>query len=289
MSTAISVDAKLCNRCGCCVAECPVGAMQPQADVGPHVDAERCIGCGHCGAVCSLGAVISEDGSFPEWQMPAINPESAKAFLAGRRSVRRYRSLPLDRAILAEVLSIGPYASTASNAQDVRARVLTGESVFELAGLVNDYYCWFDGLLQRRWLWPLLWFTAARPYIRDPRKLIAVRERLRRFDREHNWLFFNAPAVVVLTAPRKNTHFGRVNCVIAAERMMQYATALGLGSCMIGFAEVAMRRRKSIAQSIGVSAAEEPHVLFTLGYPAVQYRRLPARRAMPVEWGFGRQ
>lgn len=77
---------------------------------------------------------------------------------------------------------------------------------------------------------------------------------------------------------------GRVDCVIAAERMMQYAAALGLGSCMIGYAEIAIRNRKSIAQAVGIAADQQPHVLFTLGPPAVHYRRLPARRGIPVKW-----
>ena len=111
-----------------------------------------------------------------------------------------------------------------------------------------------------------------------------MRQKLRRFDKDNDWLFFNAPAVVLLSAPRQHSSFGRVNCVIAAERMMQYAAALELGSCMIGYAEIAIRNRKSIAHAVGIAASQEPHVLFTLGRPAVQYRRLPARRAMPVKW-----
>ena len=284
MSNSISVDSIICNRCGLCVTECPTGAMQLIAPSTATVDPSLCINCGHCGAVCSPGAIGSKDGEFPTWHAPEIAAPSAKAFLAGRRSVRRYRSGPLERDTLAEVLSIGPYAPTASNAQDVQARVFTGEGVFELATLVNDYYRWFDKLLRRRWLWPLLWFTGARPYLRNPRKLESVRQKLQRFDRNHDWLFFNAPAVVLLTAPSKNRSFGRVDCVIAAERMMQYAAALDLGSCMIGYAEIAIRNRKSIAQAVGITADQEPHVLFTLGIPAVQYRRLPARRAMPVSW-----
>jgi nitroreductase len=162
--------------------------------------------------------------------------------------------------------------------------VFTDSGVFELAKLVNDYYRWFDRLLKRRWLWPLLYFTAARPYLGNPRKLDGIREKVRRFDQEHDWLFFHAPAVVMLTAPRQHRSFGRVNCVIAAERMMQYAAALGLGSCMIGYAEVALRQRRAIAVAVGIASEQEPHVLFTLGIPAVQYRRLPVRRATPVIW-----
>jgi nitroreductase len=156
--------------------------------------------------------------------------------------------------------------------------------VFELATQVNAYYLSFETLLRRWYLWPLLWFTAARPYLKSPRKIAAIRTRAQRFDREHDWLFFRAPAVVVLSAPRKNRAFGRTNSVIAAERMMQYAFALGLGSCWIGYAEVALQRRSAIAEWIGIGPDRCPQAVFTLGRPAVEYHRLPVRRPLSVRW-----
>jgi nitroreductase/NAD-dependent dihydropyrimidine dehydrogenase PreA subunit len=282
-----SIAAEICTRCGTCVAECPIGAIAlPPAPTGvpsapPTIDA-RCFGCGHCGAVCVAGAVRSESGDFPQWHAPGLAPEAARAFLTGRRSVRRYQPEPLGADLLEELLSVAPYAPTASHAQDVAASVLTGERVFELATQVNDYYLWFENLLSRAYLRPLLWFTAARPYLKHPEKIEPIRAKAKSFDRDRDWLFFQAPAVVVLTAPRKNKIFGRTNCVIAAERIMQYGFALGVGSCWIGYAEVALRRRRAIAAGLGIDRDRAVHAVFTLGRPVPDYRRLPARRPLPV-------
>ena len=284
---ATSIDPGTCTRCGTCVAECPVSAITlPPAGEGvpgppPTIDS-RCFGCGHCGAVCVAGAVRSESGDFPRWHAPHLEPQEVRAFLTGRRSVRRYRSDPLDPELLDELLSVAPYAPTASHAQDVNASVLTREQVFALASQVNDYYLWFENLLSRTYLRPLLWFTAARPYLKHPEKIESIRAPARAFDREHDWLFFGAPAVVVLTAPRKNAMFGRTNCVIAAERIMQYGFALGVGSCWIGYAEVALRRRRAITDQLGIARDRAVHAVFTLGHPVPDYRRLPARRPMAV-------
>lgn len=251
------------------------------ADV-PAVDAKFCMGCGHCGAVCELGAIRSELGEFPTWQAPYVSPEAVKQLLSGRRSVRRYRQTPVDAGILADVLSVGPYAPTASNDQDIAATVLIAEAVHCLGALVNDYYRSLLKLLDCRPLWPLLWWTELRPYLRNERKLARVRERVLGFSREYDWLFFGAPAVVLLTAPRRHQMFGRINGTIAAERMMNYASVLGLGSCHIGYADVAMRRRRKIVDRIGLPQGHVPVAVFTLGYPASKYCRLPARATMPA-------
>jgi ferredoxin len=284
MTRSITLDATRCLRCGACQLDCPTGAVRGKALEVPSIDHELCIDCGHCGAVCKSGAIGSLHGEFAAWEPPGIEAPVAKAFLAGRRSTRRYRPRPVERALIEDVLSIGAATASASNARDVRARVFTGGAVHELATHTNDFYLRLARLLERRWLRPLLWFTAARPYLQHPRKLQQVRDRARAFDRDHDWIFFGAPAVVLLSAPRRHATFGRSNCVIAADRMMQYAAALGLGSCMIGYAEVAVRRRPAIARAIGLEGDQEAHALFTLGYAAVEYRRLPARPAIPVAW-----
>jgi nitroreductase len=216
------------------------------------------------------------------WTAPSLEGGVVKAFLSGRRSVRRYRSERIPQETIREVLSVGAYAPTASNAQDVSAAVFTDTTVFRFATLVNNYYAWFAGLLRHRALFPLLWFTAARPYLKNNSKLLSIKKRVSDFGSDHDWVFFGAPVVIVLSAPRKHKDFGRVNCVIAAERMMQYASALGLGSCYIGFAEVALRRRPQIAREMGLSGEREPLVVFTLGQPAVRYHRLPARHPLPI-------
>jgi nitroreductase/NAD-dependent dihydropyrimidine dehydrogenase PreA subunit len=284
MEPTIAVNQDTCSRCGACATECPTNALVSQQSEVPVFISNGCIRCGHCGAVCPLGAITSADGVFTPWTKPSISPEEARAFLTGRRSVRHYREAKIPQEVLVELMGIASYASTASNAQDVSATVLTGDEVYRLGSLVNDYYASLIRLLSYRFLKPFLLLTPLQTYIRNPEKLARVRERVQNFSREKDWLFFRAPAVVVLSAPRKNTLFGRINCTIAAERIMQYAAALGIGSCYIGFADVAIRRQPKIAQSIGIDPKLVPFALFTLGYPTVQYRNLPARRPVPVTW-----
>ncbi|MGC4067038.1 MAG: nitroreductase family protein [Polyangiaceae bacterium] len=284
MTPSLTIDERTCTHCNACVRDCPTSALRERTADPPEIDSERCIGCGHCGAVCGPGAVRSAVGPFEPWSRPELDANAIKAFLNGRRSTRRYRDRPIDDGLLSEVLDVARFAPSASNARDVHLTVFTGNQVFGLANAINDYYLGLARLLGTRWLWPLLYFTDARPYLTKPEKLKAIRDRAQRFDRGHDWLFFSAPLVVVLSAPKRNARFGDANCVIAAERMMQFASALHLGSCYIGYAEVALRRKIALARRVGVPEAHVVQSVFALGHPAIEYRRLPARASLPTRF-----
>ncbi|MBN2194606.1 MAG: nitroreductase family protein [Polyangiaceae bacterium] len=282
MRPPFAIDPDACAACFQCVDECPTGAVTrgERAAIDPAV----CIGCGHCGVVCTHDAVRAEVGEFPPWTPPPLEPAAVRALLVGRRSVRRYRAERVPPEIIADLLSLGSYSPTASNARDVQAIVVTGDRLQTLARAVNAYYAGLARLLETWYLRPLLWLTAARPYLKHPRKLAQLSQRVAAFSPGHDWLFFDAPAVVVLTTPRRHRRFGRANAIIAAEEMQIYAASQGLGTCWIGYAEVAMRRRRVVRVVAGIEPDREANAVFTLGRPALAFRRLPARAPLPVAW-----
>lgn len=50
-----------CNSCGLCVRECPVGAVETEADL-PRFG-ENCVRCGLCVTICPMGAIASPEES----------------------------------------------------------------------------------------------------------------------------------------------------------------------------------------------------------------------------------
>jgi nitroreductase len=143
---------------------------------------------------------------------------------------------------------VGSLAATASNSQDWRAVVLTGGSVGETGTAIMSFY-------------RSVVIAANNPVIRlflrltPARRTVRRRHRFRRFIDEYfgdqDRLFFHAPAVVILTYPRRRRHFGLTDCVLAGQSMMLYAQSLGLGSCMIGYAEAALNLRKPLRRGLG--------------------------------------
>ncbi len=279
---AVSIDPSACTACFRCVEECPTGAAVRGEKA--TIDPAHCIACGHCGIVCNYNAVRSEAGAFAPWAPSDLDPEAVRALLVGQRSIRRYRPEPVDPALIAEILAVADHAATASNARDVAAIVLRGERVRAVAAEVNAYYAGLLRLLDCPLVRLLLWLTPVRAYLRNPEKIARVREHVADFSQGQDWLFFDAPAVVILTTPRRHRQFGRVNATIAGDQQRLYATARGLGGCWIGYAEVGLRGRRAAREAAGIPPDREAQVVFTLGHPAVGYRRLPARAPLPVTW-----
>ncbi len=273
---------EVCTACERCVRECPVGAISCVNHA--VIDPNRCIGCGHCGVVCEAGAVSSEAGVFVPITEPSIAPAAWCESLASRRSVRKYLSKPLAREFLSAILDSAKYAPTASNSRDVEVLVLEGLAVHEFAAAVNDFYRGLLALFDRRWLRPFLWFTSLRPYLRQRERIEQLRSVVHGFDAGADWLLYDAPTVMVLCTPRKNRMFGRVNAVIAAERMLTCAWGLGVGSCWIGYAEVALAHQPRLARLLGLPPDRCPHVVVAFGHPATAFERLPARAPLPVRF-----
>lgn len=303
-SLRLEISQVRCTSCGLCLEECPTGAMQQDSEKrGLRIDEDRCIRCSHCGIVCPVGAISTNEGPFPPWRDPNLVKERLKAQLVGKRSVRQYRSDPVPREVWEEILQVGSLTSTAQNAQNWQATILRAESVKEVGARIMDYYRtlvrWALNPLMR----PVLYLTPARSYIPSLK-------RYRRYLEEYflspgvptpavptqavptqaiptagrDRLFFHAPGVIILSAPKKDRHLGLTNCVLAGQAMMYYAQSLGLGSCMIGYAEIALNRMKSLRRELEISPSNKVGLVFTLGYPAVRYRALPLRGPMPVRY-----
>lgn len=308
-SLRLEISQVKCTSCGLCLAECPTGAMQQDSETGDFCIKEgRCIRCSHCGIVCPVGAISTNKGPFPRWRDPKLAKDRLKAQLVGKRSVRQYRSDPVPQTVWEEILNVGSLSSTARNAQDWHATILRDESVGEVGARIMGYY----RTLVRRMLNPLI-----RPvmYLIVTRSYLASLKSYRRYIEKYfavgtpdvptqaipmqavptqtipmagrDRLFFHAPGVVILSAPKKNRHLGLTNCVLAGQAMMYYAQSLGLGSCMIGYAEIALNRMKSLRRELDIPPSHRVGLVFTLGYTDTRYRALPLRGPMPVRYHGG--
>jgi nitroreductase len=226
--------------------------------------------------------VVTDAGELPGWEQPDIDPESIRAFIQGKRSVRRYTDKPISREFLDRLLYTGSLTSTASNRQEWKAYVLTGAAVRVFAGKVIDYYAGLLRLAKNPVMKMILKRTEARRYFGSPETYKRFEELIASFHKGEDPMFYHAPAVIILSSSKKEKRFGNTDCVLAGSAMMYTAAGYGIGSCMIGFAQAAMNMKQALREAAGVARDEAVHLVFTLGYHDRPYRKLPIRKSMPT-------
>jgi nitroreductase/NAD-dependent dihydropyrimidine dehydrogenase PreA subunit len=284
----ISVDEERCTRCGACVAVCGTTRVFELGEkVAEVVRPEECWLCGHCVAVCPVDAV--HHPQCASHHCPPIGPvpsyEELVWALRERRSLRVFRDEPVPRETVRQLVDISRWMPSASNRQlvdwiamddPVQIARLSTEVVATLNRMVR--------LLRNRLLRPFLYVVFGRDNIKQ-----AV-EAADDFDtvaqahaRDEDPIFHHAPVVLVAHVPR-GTYFGRDDAVYAAYNLMLGAQRLGLGTCHIGYVNVALERDRGLERTLGLPPGRQLEVVLTLGYPRFEFRRGLPRRRMELVW-----
>lgn len=265
----IQINREICIGCGNCAADCFVSNLrikEEKAEVGGN-----CMMCGHCVAVCPVGAVFVEDSDYSmrevlEYQKEEfeIEPERLLRFIQFRRSIRHFQTRPVEPEKIKKVLEAGRYTQTASNREDVvytvvqkemeQVRPMVWESLREL------------GLEQ-------LGQKDANPYAQRWVDLYEIWKQ----DQNNDSMFFNAPALVVITSDTK------WNGLLAAESVELMANACGLGVLFSGFIERAVDRSQELRDRLGIGSQKIDACLL-LGYPDITFYRTVPRKAANINW-----
>jgi len=246
-----------------------------------------CIACGHCVAVCPEGAIVDEEGERPRSEAALLpSPASLAALLRQRRTVRRYRPEPVARELIEDCLDTARWAPTAANEQPQGYVVVTDQGTRdELRGRIEEHYRAFAAALadrehraERVAALGLEAEAAAHPHV-----LAAVPAFVKSVEAGRDRLFFEAPVVIVVHAADDAVMPGAA-CAFAALSIVLMAEAHGLGTCLTGFAADALRHRADIRESLGLPADHQVHYVIVLGWPAEEFRHIPARRPTQVRW-----
>jgi len=73
----------------------------------------------------------------------------------------------------------------------------------------------------------------------------------------------------------------REDALLATQNMLLAAHAMGLGSCLIGYAVAAMQKAPAIKRALGMAKGEIAYAVIALGWPDEKWAR-PALRRMPL-------
>ena len=300
ITVTTTIDEALCTGCGLCVEVCPKDTITMKGKKAVVTGLES-LHCGHCMAVCPTGAIqvaaldpalsTFENVEVPEEWLPFGQGDirGLVNLMQSRRSCRNFRERPVPADLLEDLVKIGITAPSGSNCQMWSFTVLPDRGAVEkLTRWVGDFYADLNRTAEKAWLRKglrLLGKPELDRYFRNYYQ--TVRETLETWEKGgRDRLFHGAPAAVVVGS-RKEASCPREDALLATQNILLAAHALGLGTCLIGFAVEAMRRDKSILRRIGIPGDESAYAVIALGYPKEAYRRVTGRKQVLMRYFSG--
>jgi nitroreductase/NAD-dependent dihydropyrimidine dehydrogenase PreA subunit len=285
------IDRDTCIGCGECVRVCPSQTLEMQ-DGKAVVTGLRSIACGHCAAVCPVEAVRVEaldPHSFrfhtfacrTDW-MPwgAFDAGELVRLMASRRSCRNFTGEPVPRPVLEDLVKIGTTAPSGTNSQGWTFTTLPSRAaVMKLGNAVGAFFKRINRMAEN----PLLRHglrLIGRPelagYYRDYHQSVA--EGLADWEeRGRDRLLHGAPAVIIVGSIPGGSCPAE-DALLATQNILLAAHAMGLGTCLIGFAVSAMQKEIRIKDLLKIPREETVHAVIALGHSAVTYQRLAGRK-----------
>jgi Fe-S-cluster-containing hydrogenase component 2 len=256
------VDQHKCIRCGECVNECPVNILVI-GDQTPFVADGRegdCIGCQHCLAVCPEGAVSvlglrpADSIVLPGTELPSF--EQIDRLIRGRRSIRRYRDVPVDQAIIEKLLQTAFHAPSGRNDRQVSYSVVGSREAMQR---IREQV--FDGLSE---LISQQNLPAGYEFFVD----IVNGWKMYQADVLFRW----APHLVVASAP-KDSPSGETDGIISLSYFEIGAQTYGVGTLWNGLVKMALKLLPDVRTALRIP--EDNWVAFTMsfGWPDVSYAR----------------
>jgi len=268
--SVIGIDKKKCSNCKQCISECGRGyfSVNTNGEVLFNEDLKTCNICGHCIAACPENAILTEDlddiESFPGIDSPKdiVDSEKLLQLLRAKRSVRHYKKKKVPKEFIEKIFKAMRYAPSASNARKWRYVILSDPEKIKALEIeiakANYAYMGFR----------------------------SAEQAVKYFKSVERGIFYNAPHLIVLyykIVEKSTVMVGlRANDAgIALTYGMLEAESLGLGTCWIGLVQGAVPMNKEILNILGIKGM----VLgtFTLGYPAIKYRRTVPRPPLKIK------
>lgn len=299
-TVTVAVEADQCVGCEACLRLCPSDTLSMVGEKAA-VTGTQSLNCGHCEAVCPTAAIrvaaldnaVLDFETFrhgPEWMPPGSFPLGELVrLMRSRRSCRNFRRKAVPRSLLRDLVRIGQTAPSGSNCQAWTFTVLPSrEAVMRLTAAIGDYFLRLNRLAGNRLLrWALK--CLGRPeldfYYRNYAQAIGDGiEAYRRTGEDR--LFHGAPALILVGA-RAGAACPAEDALLATQNMLLGAHAMGLGTCLIGFAVAAFQREAALKKMLRIPRDETVYAAIALGFADEAYVRLPGRKAAPVRFWEG--
>lgn len=241
------VHEELCIGCGQCARDCVACCIKIENGKA-RIDESAYIGCGHCYAICPKQAVElrgwGEGGGEPV--SAPVDADALLGMMKSRRSTRQFKDQPIPDDVLEKLLEAGRYAPTAENNQVVEFIILQKD---------RDE-------IERK---------AVAMFRKALSAVGKVAPQWGNLVLDDTFFFKGAPLVLLVT------NKAGMDTGLASAYVEMMANAQGLGVLYSGFFLVACKLNPAIRKRIPVRKGYKISHCMVIGYPSVQYQRVPPR------------
>jgi len=253
---------KNCIGCGQCVSECPTNALSSSDDAIMYNES-KCMNCGHCFAVCKYcGIKMKTEKLYKDETV-------LSKIIANRRSVRKYKKLPVEDEVIDKLVYYSSYYPSAINQKTVNFTIITDKMVIDHIKneVVNGMKKSFR-LLNN----PVSYFFAKIILGKSINKVLRYKDIFEKMDKDKDLLTFGAPTLVFVHGNKKDVLIDE-DAHYAAHNFILLAYEKGLGTCFMGFIRRAINSDDKLKSVVKIPKDHNIYTVFTLGYPDVEYLR----------------
>lgn len=266
----ILIDQERCIGCGSCARDCLPRAIEVIDKKAHFLPENNCMECGHCIAICPRDAVVLEGSDMEDTfilkdRECAIDPDVFMNHMKSRRTIRAFKSEPVEQELINKLLEVGRFSPTGGNRQNVAYHIYQNK-VGEFRDLIihelenmgrsdlesGNATSWYSDF----------WVKTAAEFESNGRDSI----------------FFDAPAVIVVSSDVPQA------ASIAAAHMETMAYSLGLGVLYSGFSVRAIEHSQKLQEFIELDDGYKVWCVLVIGYPAVKYFRTVPRNPAKAHW-----
>jgi nitroreductase/ferredoxin len=290
------IDHDACTLCRRCIEVCPKKVLVLSGEK-ISVTVDECMLCSHCYSVCHYNAIRFDPDALVNlsflsfhYSEKMIAPGRFSAvelvnFIRSRRSVRKFKSDPVTKGIISDLIEFAVSAPSGSNCQEWEFLAINGrDRVWELAREIKKFFVRLNRLAKN----PIIRFlslpvagTALFRYRRE--NMDSVEMALREAEAGHDLLFHGAPAVIILHSAMEGSTPVE-DAQYAAYNMTLLGHALGLGSCFIGYAVESINRSAALKRYLGIPGGNRVNAVLAVGYPDAAFEKPALRKKFPLRF-----